>query len=191
MKVSFYEAMTKLFCSEGSFVDAVQEVTGLSGRALAEASQRLGNEVLEKGGIGYPEYLSQLGKLFVASRQFNRAEPLLSEALELTRKSLGIHHPVYSTRLNEFAELLTELGRFEEAETLRETVPQEKETLSQREVDALQLLAIGYSRAQVAKALSISEHTLRVYLESARFKLGALNSTHTVAMAVASGQIVV
>jgi DNA-binding CsgD family transcriptional regulator len=53
------------------------------------------------------------------------------------------------------------------------------------------LLAVGYSRAQVADTLAISEHTLRVYIESARFKLGALNTTHAVARAMSRGQIVV
>ena len=53
------------------------------------------------------------------------------------------------------------------------------------------LLAVGYSRAQAAKALEISEHTLRVYIESARFKLGALNTTHAVARALSRGLIVV
>jgi DNA-binding CsgD family transcriptional regulator len=63
--------------------------------------------------------------------------------------------------------------------------------LSPREVDAMTLLALGYSRAQVAQALTISEHTLRVYIESARFKLGALNTTHAVARAMSRGLIVV
>ena len=53
------------------------------------------------------------------------------------------------------------------------------------------LLAIGYSRAQAADTLSISEHTLRVYVESARFKLGALNTTHAVARAISRGLVVV
>jgi len=53
------------------------------------------------------------------------------------------------------------------------------------------LLAVGYSRAQVAETLSISEHTLRVYVESARFKLGAMNTTHAVARALSRGLIVV
>ena len=53
------------------------------------------------------------------------------------------------------------------------------------------LLAIGYSRAQVAETLAISEHTLRVYIESARFKLGAANTTHAVARALSRGLIVV
>lgn len=63
--------------------------------------------------------------------------------------------------------------------------------LSPREVDAMTLLAVGYNRAQVASALSISEHTLRVYIESARFKLGAMNTTHAVARAMSHGFIVV
>ncbi|MDG1170469.1 MAG: autoinducer binding domain-containing protein [Sulfitobacter sp.] len=70
-------------------------------------------------------------------------------------------------------------------------LPDRGQALSPREVDAMTLLAIGYSRAQVADQLSISEHTLRVYIESARFKLGALNTTHAVARALSRGLIVV
>lgn len=69
--------------------------------------------------------------------------------------------------------------------------PETAQSLSPREVDAMTLIAIGYSRAQVANTLSISEHTLRVYIESARFKLGALNTTHAVARALTRGLIVV
>ncbi|MGR3270674.1 LuxR family transcriptional regulator [Thalassococcus profundi] len=69
--------------------------------------------------------------------------------------------------------------------------PEPAQALSPREVEAITLLAVGYSRAQVADALSISEHTVRVYIESARFKLGALNTTHAVARAMARGLIVV
>lgn len=68
--------------------------------------------------------------------------------------------------------------------------PDQAQHLSPREIDALTLLAIGYSRAQVANTLSISEHTLRVYIESARFKLGAMNTTHAVALALSRGLIV-
>jgi DNA-binding CsgD family transcriptional regulator len=63
--------------------------------------------------------------------------------------------------------------------------------LSPREIDAMTLIALGYNRAQVASSLAISEHTLRVYIESARFKLGALNTTHAVARALTCGLIVV
>lgn len=63
--------------------------------------------------------------------------------------------------------------------------------LSPREIDAITLLAVGNSRAQVADTLSISQNTLRVYIESARFKLGAVNTTHAVARALSRGLIVV
>lgn len=76
-----------------------------------------------------------------------------------------------------------------EFETVRQ--PEQPSALSPREVDAMTLLALGYNRAQVAHSLSISEHTLRVYIESARFKLGALNTTHAIATAMSRGLIVV
>ncbi|WP_298436595.1 LuxR family transcriptional regulator [uncultured Jannaschia sp.] len=61
--------------------------------------------------------------------------------------------------------------------------------LSRREADTLTLLAAGRSRAQAAERLSISENTLRVYIESARHKLGAINTTHAVANALSRGLI--
>ncbi|MGR3370591.1 MAG: helix-turn-helix transcriptional regulator [Sagittula sp.] len=69
--------------------------------------------------------------------------------------------------------------------------PEPAQPLSPREIEAMTLLAIGYSRAQAADTLSISEHTLRVYVESARHKLGAMNTTHAVARALSRGVIVI
>lgn len=69
--------------------------------------------------------------------------------------------------------------------------PAPSQHLSPREADALTLLALGYGRAQVADTLSISEHTLRVYIESARFKLGAINTVHAVARGLSLGVIVI
>ncbi|MFT6912376.1 MAG: DNA-binding CsgD family transcriptional regulator [Paracoccaceae bacterium] len=63
--------------------------------------------------------------------------------------------------------------------------------LSPRELSAMTFLAKGLSRAQAADQMSISEHTLRVYIEAARHKLGALNTTHAVARALSHGLIVV
>lgn len=62
--------------------------------------------------------------------------------------------------------------------------------LSPRELSALTYLARGMSRTQAAHHMSISEHTLRVYIESSRHKLGALNTTHAVARALNNGLIV-
>jgi len=67
--------------------------------------------------------------------------------------------------------------------------PAPHQALSPRETDALTLLAAGNSRAKAAERLKISEHTLRVYIESARFKLGAMNTTHAVANALSRGLI--
>lgn len=70
-------------------------------------------------------------------------------------------------------------------------IPDSARALSPREIDAITYLAMGYSRAQAAEMLHISESTLRVYIESARNKLGALNTTHAVARAMTQGLIVV
>jgi DNA-binding CsgD family transcriptional regulator len=61
--------------------------------------------------------------------------------------------------------------------------------LSPREREALSLLSLGQSRAEVADSLHISENTLRAYIDSARHKLGAMNVTHAVALALANGVI--
>jgi DNA-binding CsgD family transcriptional regulator len=62
--------------------------------------------------------------------------------------------------------------------------------LSPREKQALIQLSRGQGRAEVAAALHISENTLRAYIDSARHKLGAMNVTHAVAIALARGIIV-
>jgi DNA-binding CsgD family transcriptional regulator len=62
-------------------------------------------------------------------------------------------------------------------------------SLSSRERDVLCMIAQGRSRGQVASSLKISENTLRVYLDSARHKLSALNIQHAVAIAATKGYI--
>src|SRR6056297_3551310 len=64
-------------------------------------------------------------------------------------------------------------------------------SLSPRELAAMTYIAKGLNRAQAAAEMEISEHTLRVYIEAARHKLGALNTTHAVARALSRGLIVV
>ena len=75
------------------------------------------------------------------------------------------------------------------AANVTETI--EGRELSPRELDVLKYLGIGLSRGKTAEKLAISEHTLRVYVDSARYKLGALNTTHAVAIALAQGVIAV
>jgi DNA-binding CsgD family transcriptional regulator len=61
--------------------------------------------------------------------------------------------------------------------------------LSARERDALRMVAAGLSRGQAADKLGISENTFRVYIDSARHKLCALNVPHAIALAAHKGII--
>ncbi len=62
--------------------------------------------------------------------------------------------------------------------------------LSERETSVITLIARGNSRAEAAEMLSISEHTLRDHLDSARRKLKSRTTTEAVARAISGGQIV-
>lgn len=62
-------------------------------------------------------------------------------------------------------------------------------TLSPREKEVLQWCANGKSNPDVAAILGISEHTVRHYVENARYRLNALNIAHAVARAIQSGLI--
>jgi len=112
--------------------------------------------------------------LFSASR--NCSDDAWSEFTRANQRDLILFAHYFNDRALEIAK-----GR----------APEPAKSLSPREVDALTFLAMGYGRGQVAEMLEISEHTLRAYIESARFKLNALNTTHAVARALSEGMIVV
>ncbi len=77
----------------------------------------------------------------------------------------------------------------QQALRLAGVAPKSAPSLSPRERDALSLLAAGHARARAAERLGISENTLRVYVDSARHKLGALNIPHAIALAAHRGVI--
>jgi len=62
-------------------------------------------------------------------------------------------------------------------------------SLSIRERDVLQWAASGKTTDEIATILGIAERTVRVYLDTARHKLGATNRTHAVARALGTGLI--
>ena len=68
-------------------------------------------------------------------------------------------------------------------------VSETQKQLSPRERDVLTLIAMGRNRTQIAEALGISEHTVRVYLDTSRAKMGAINITQAVVMAIKNGSI--
>lgn len=65
------------------------------------------------------------------------------------------------------------------------------ETLTPREIQVLQCVAMGKPNKQIAQELSISEDTIKGHLRSIMDKLGANNRTHAVTLAIQRGIIVV
>lgn len=56
--------------------------------------------------------------------------------------------------------------------------------LTGRELEALSLAALGLTSKGIARKLSVAERTAKDHLQAAREKLGAMNTTHAVAIAV-------
>jgi small GTP-binding protein len=62
--------------------------------------------------------LTQVGYYLQAQGQYQQAEPLWKEALEIRKQVLGTNHPDYAGSLNNLAALYKSQGRYEEAEPL-------------------------------------------------------------------------
>lgn len=98
----------------------------------------------------------------------------------------------WTTLIEEYRTDFMLLAHFVHQQALRlsgEGEPHTTRSLSARERDAIRLIADGLSRGQAADRLGISENTFRVYIDSARHKLGALNIPHAVALAAHRGLI--
>ena len=64
-----------------------------------------------------------------------------------------------------------------------------KDKLTPREQEVLTLTAQGKRRSEIAEALSISEETVKVYVERVCRKLNASNKTHAATIALLLGLI--
>ncbi|MBV1687766.1 helix-turn-helix transcriptional regulator [Novosphingobium sp. G106] len=62
-------------------------------------------------------------------------------------------------------------------------------TLTNRELQLLMLVALGYSAKEVAKRCGIAFRTVETHLGTMRLKLRARNRTHMVAIAIELGLI--
>lgn len=65
------------------------------------------------------------------------------------------------------------------------------DTLTDSELAALALAAQGYSVSETARRLYKGDETIKSQLGRIRLKLGARNTAHAVAIAVAAGVVVV
>ena len=65
------------------------------------------------------------------------------------------------------------------------------ETLSDREVEVLQAVSVGFSNKAVAVELRVSEETVRAHLKSVFSKLGATDRTQAVVIAMRRGYIAI
>ena len=61
--------------------------------------------------------------------------------------------------------------------------------LAPREIECLHHIALGRSRSETAQLLGLKPNTIRFYLETARSKLGAANTTNAVAKALSQNLI--
>jgi len=63
------------------------------------------------------------------------------------------------------------------------------ESLSDREADVLRLVAIGKANKEIARAMSLSEETVKAHLKSIFAKLDVTDRTHAVTVAARRGII--
>lgn len=61
--------------------------------------------------------------------------------------------------------------------------------LSKRQREVLSLAALGCTDREIARALTLSVHTVHEHLERVRERLEARNTTHAVAIALGAGLI--
>ena len=61
--------------------------------------------------------------------------------------------------------------------------------LTERELQCLHYSACGLREREIAEILKISPHTVRVHMVHAQQRLGATNKTHSVILALLSGDL--
>ena len=71
----------------------------------------------------------------------------------------------------------------------QEEQSQSLESLTERESEVLQLLAMGLANKQIAASLGISEHTVKFHVSSIYARLNATNRTDAVRLGIQRGLI--
>jgi len=87
-------------------------------------------------------------------------------------------------------DLLIEIANRLHQHVIREVFGEDRPNLTAREIECLRLTAAGKHAGEIATILSISPHTARDHLKSARFKLDCATSTQAVSTALKLGLLV-
>jgi DNA-binding NarL/FixJ family response regulator len=85
--------------------------------------------------------------------------------------------------------LVPQSERQRQRESGRESDEWIEEPLTRREIDVLQLLAEGLPNKSIAARLGVSDQTVKFHLASIFAKLGAMNRTNAIRLAVRRGLI--
>lgn len=105
---------------------------------------------------------------------------LLVEAVRAAARGDALVSPQVTLRL---------LRHVTESTTARAAVPEPVEALTEREEEALRLVAQGHTNAEMAELLFVSPSTVKSHLASLQTKLGARNRVELAAYAWQSGRM--
>ncbi|MCV6594896.1 MAG: tetratricopeptide repeat protein [Silicimonas sp.] len=132
-------------------------------RSVPLAIQRTGRASSNAAAIGTH------GAALQDLEQFEAAEPLLRDALEITRKTEGARDPNTARALNNLALLYDATGRYGEAEPLlREALDIDQETLGAKHPDTITALNNLAALLRATDRVAEAEPLLREALETGR-----------------------
>ena len=173
MEARHFETDPVLLCASASFDPIDWADLDWDGRDLTQF--RCGAEDLGVGNQGYTIPVRGPGgqlALFTINKTCSE---------DTWRKCLLEHRTDFMLLAHFTHQRFLKLAGMEQAQHCR--------PLSNRERDVMRLIADGMSRGRASEMLGISENTFRVYIDSARHKLGALNIPHAIALAAHRGII--
>lgn len=107
-------------------------------------------------------------------------EDELAAAIAALARGLSVWHPQLLSGLQ---------ARPAESANPAVKLPDEIEALTERELEVLQLMALGLANKKIALDLTISEHTVKFHISSIYGKLGAANRTEAVRIGLQTGLI--
>ena len=187
---------------EAAGFDVVGQVG--DGQAAVETTKRLHPDVVLMD-IDMPQ-MSGLEALRLIKAELPETQVVMLTVSDddgnlLAATKAGAHgYLLKSLNVDQFLEMLNGLQQGKAAMTRQTTArlmkgfsapsPQQAEpetSLTQREIELLQLVADGLSNKAVAQRLSISENTVKYHLKNILQKLGVQNRTEAVSYAIRAG----